>query len=425
MFELKDYRTTRIPNFFEFIRVACPICGHAGGCMINGKGDRVACIRIESERPFSQNSSLPSWLHFLRGEKIQKVNLKSVEEQGHTKLPEPKLDLIYSAMMDHLELSDDHYNHLTSPTRGLNDEQIMRRGYVSFPNKPWSLAKLIQHDLDIEDFAGVPGFFKATNTKGGTYWSISGREGILIPYRDTENRVIGFQYRVDNPAPIAKVKKMSGVHGLKARNKDNLVTVYLDEEVILEKEMQIGEEHALQTSEGKVLGFVSLQKGIRYYWLSSANKKDGTGVGSPNPVHISVPSVDLDKWEKGSSIKRKVVWLTEGALKGDIAADMANQLFTKEQLAQYGNTFINIPGANSWQTVIPTLKKMEVEEINLALDRDFSSNPYVMKALKDFMAYAKKESYHVNMVSWAKEDGKGIDDLFLSRGKIPTVTRIF
>ena len=67
---------------------------------------------------------------------------------------------------------------------------------------------------------------------------------------------------------------------------------------------------------------------------------------------------------------------------------------------------------------------MEVKEINLAFDRDFSSNPYVMQALKDFMTYAKEEGYHVNIVTWGKDDGKGIDDLLLI-GKTPTITPIF
>lgn len=419
---MKGFRATRVPNFFEFIRVACPICGHAGGCMINGEGDRVACIRVESEKPFSKNSSLPSWLHFLV-EKQPKIKKQSIEV-GNEKLSDEELHSVFSTMLDYLELTDYHYNHLTSSSRGLNDEQIMIRQYSSFPNAPWTLARNIKDDLNINSFAGVPGFFEARGKNGETYWSISGRESILIPYRNAKNQITGFQYRLDNPSPISKVQQMSGVYGLKAKNKGNQVSVYHEGNLILEVKMKLDETLELRNSKEKMLGFVSLKKGGRYFWLSSANKKNGTGAGSPSPVHVAVPSMFLKQWEEGKILKRDKIWLTEGALKADIASDMLYRNFTREQLALYGDTFLAIPGVNAWQTVLPVLKQMQVEEINLAFDRDFSSNPYVMKALKEFMTYAKKEGYHVNMVAWGKDDGKGIDDLLLT-GKIPTITPIF
>lgn len=326
-------------------------------------------------------------------------------------------------MLDYLELTDYHYKHLTSSSRGLNDEQIMIREYSSFPNAPWTLARNLKNALNINSFEGVPGFFEAKGKKGGTYWSISG-EGILIPYRNAKNQITGFQYRVDNPPPIAKIQQMSGVYGLKSKNKGNKVSVYHEDDLILEKEMEIGETLKLRNSKGKILGFVSLKKGGRYFWLSSAKKKNGTGSGSPSPVHVSVPSKFLKQWEEGKILKREKIWLTEGALKADIATDMLSRNFNREQLELYGDTFLATPGVNAWQAVLPVLKQMEVKEINLAFDRDFSSNPYVMQALKDFMTYAKEEGYHVNIVTWGKDDGKGIDDLLLI-GKTPTITPIF
>ncbi|GLO68305.1 DUF3854 domain-containing protein [Oceanobacillus kimchii] len=422
---MKDYRSTRIPNFFEFIRIACPICGHTGGCMVNSEGDRVACIRIESDRAFSKNSALPSWLHFLRRNKQQKIEYQDIEEMGNKKLSDEELNEIYSNMLDYMELTEEHYSHLTSPSRGLNEEQIITRAYMSFPNSPWSLARTIQNDLGIDSFAGVPGFYEAKGKKGSIYWSISGQKGILLPYRNVRNEITGFQYRLDNPPPIAKVKQLSGIHGLKARNDGSHVTVIHQNVIVFEQEMMIGETKQVEDLNGKLLGFVTLKKGTRYFWLSSAKKKNGTGSGSPNPVHVSIPSNQLRTWKPGQGIKRKIVWLTEGPLKADISSDMIHQLYSPEQIALYGDTFIAIPGVNSWQTVIPVLEELGVEEINLAFDRDFSSNKYVMNSLKEFMGHAKKLGYHINMVSWGKEDGKGIDDLFVSQRKIPTITPIF
>ncbi|MFD1609775.1 DUF3854 domain-containing protein [Oceanobacillus luteolus] len=423
---MKDYRVTRIPNFLEFIRVACPVCGHTGGCMIHTDGDRVVCIRIESKIPFSKNSSLPSWLHFLNGNKRHPgINDNNIEQnRGNKKLADSELNKVYSIMLDYLELTDEHYNHLTSPSRGLTDEEVMTRGYTSFPAAPWTLAKAIQNDYGIESFAGVPGFFEATG-KYGDYWSVLGREGILIPYRNNRNEITGFQYRIDNPPPVAKIKQLTGVYGLKATNNGNQVKVFYEKELIFEKEMQLNETVSLEDSKGKTLGFVSLKKGNRYYWLSSANKKNGTGAGSPSPVHVAVPSRTLKNWQSGQSLYRKKIWLTEGALKADIAVDMLQRSFTQEQLAKHGDTFAAIPGVNAWQTVIPIFEDMGVEEINLAFDRDFTSNEYVMSSLKEFLVTTKQKGYHVNMVSWGKDDGKGIDDLLLTGSKIPKITRIF
>lgn len=420
---MKGYRVTRVPNFFEYIRIACPICGRTGGCMVNGEGDRVVCIRIESKTPFSKNSSLPSWLHYLK-EKQPKINTDHVAEMGHEKLDDFKLDEVFTTMLDYMELTDEHYKHLTSTSRGFNDEQIMIRGYSSFPNSPWNLARAVQNDLGMNSFAGIPGFFEAVGKENGSYWSITGREGILIPYRNNKNQITGFQYRIDNPPLVANIKQMSGIYGLNAINDGNKVTVSLEGEIIFQKEMALDETVSLTDDNDKTLGFVSLKQGGRYYWLSSANRKNGTGAGSPSPVHVSVPTSDLKQWKAGTSVKRKKIWLTEGALKADIASDMLSRNFNAEQLALYGDTFVAIPGVNAWQTVLPLLEEMEVEEINLAFDRDFTSNVYVMKSLKQFMAHAKEKGYHVNIAAWGKEDGKGIDDLLLLR-KIPTITPIF
>lgn len=151
--------------------------------MIHKDGDRVVCIRVESKIAFSKNSALPSWLHYLN-EKQPKINQDNIEiVEGNKKLSDTQLDEIYSIMLDYLELKDEHYNHLISPNRGLTDEQIMIRGYTSFPNAPWNLARVIQNDFGIESFSGVPGFFEASS-KNGSYWSLSGRDGILIPYRN-------------------------------------------------------------------------------------------------------------------------------------------------------------------------------------------------------------------------------------------------
>ncbi len=126
---MKLLRKTRIPHWYEYYRTPCPICGHVGGCMVNEKGDRVACIRVESERYFSRNSALPSYLHFLKPKNIQKVEIDDADEYQNTyKSEDSTLDYVYRAFLEYLELTDSHYQHLISPKESF---QINKLSYAN------------------------------------------------------------------------------------------------------------------------------------------------------------------------------------------------------------------------------------------------------------------------------------------------------
>ena len=116
----------------------------------------------------------------------------------------------------------------------------------------------------------------------------------------------------------------------------------------------------------------------------------------------------------------KSVWITEGGLKADISADHLENVYTKAQLETLGDTFLAIPGVNTWQIVLPALEEMGVETVNIAFDMDAMSNPDVEKHLKAFIQALKEKGYNVNFVVWNIKDGKGIDDMFLKR-KYPQI----
>lgn len=99
----------------------------------------------------------------------------------------------------------------------------------------------------------------------------------MIPYRNHKNQITGFQYRIDNPPPVAKIKQLTGVYGLRATNNGNHVKVLHNDKVIFQKEMKVNENVSIEDENEKTLGFVALKKGNRYYWLSSSNKKNGIG----------------------------------------------------------------------------------------------------------------------------------------------------
>lgn len=424
---MNNMRKTKIPDWFEFMRVSCPICGKTGGCMLHKDGEAVACIRVSSDRYFSKNSSLPSYLHILKGEnkrnKIEDDALPSYS--GEEKLNDEALDMAYRALLSCLSLDDEHYDHLTSSSRGLNSEQIHIREYKSFPKQPWKVAKEIQSLLGTNDLSGIPGFYLAEG-QYGTYWSISGTESILIPFRNHRNQIVGFQYRIENPLNDVRIKERK--QGIKARiiQQPNVVQVSYHGEILWEREITL-DKYETVTYEDDIVGWVSVKKSNRYFWLSSANKNKGTGAGtgdhSPLPVHVSVSTDTLKQWETGHSKKTRTVWLSEGGLKGDIAVDYIPKLYDQEELDDIGSTFLSLPGVNSWRLALPILKDMNVEQVNLCFDADAVNNIYVRQHLFDCAKQLKLEGYRANIVMW-NSAMKGIDDLVIS-GEIPQIKKLF
>jgi hypothetical protein len=421
MFTVKLMRKTRLEGWYEFSKTPCPICGHTSGCMIHEEGNAVACIRVESDRYFSKDSALPSYLHYLKGDKKQKIDKSQVEEyKGNPKSEPSILDEIYRTFLDCLELEEEHYCHLTSPQRQLMDKQVELRQYRSFPKRPWDIAKIIGEELEISDFTGIPGFY----LKDNQYWSIAGTNGILIPFHNHFNQIVGFQYRIDNPPNEVEVK--INRLGLKARIKEqpNLVQIAFDGEIIQEKHMDLSKSWTSITHDRDILGWVRVVKGNRYYWLSSANKPQGTGSGSPAPIHVAVPTSKLQNWKRNTLLKARSVWLSEGPLKCDIAADCIEKLYDPLELEDIGNTFLALPGVGAWRLAIPIMKEMGVERVNICFDADAVSNPQVKKHLLECAKELKQEGFRANLILWKEEDGKGIDDVLLGK-KIPHIKPLF
>lgn len=419
---MKLMRQTRIKDWYEFYRTPCVVCGSTGGCMAHVDGSVVACIRVPSDRFFSKNSALPSYLHFLKEDKRKRIDTNEVESlyQGNPKQKNSSLNDVYTSLINCLELDEDHYNHLTSKERQLSDQQVMIRDYKSFPDRPWEVVRMIEDELGIEDFTGIPGFY----LKDNKYWTIAGTKGILIPFRNHFNEIVGFQYRIDNPPNVVEVK--INRPGLKAfvKEQPNLIQVTFDGEIILEQSIELSKTWNTITHEGDIKGWIRVVKGNRYYWLSSANKPLGTGSGDPAPIHIAVPTSKLKSWEKGCIHKSRTAWLSEGPLKCDIAADSIERLYDPLEIEDIGSTFLALPGVGAWRLAIPIMKEMGVEKVNICFDADSVSNTQVKKHLLECAKELKQEGFSANLILWNQNEGKGIDDLFLAN-KIPQIKPLF
>lgn len=412
---MSNLRRTKLKGWYEYYRETCPVCQKRGGCMVNEKGDTVVCIRTESEVQFSKR--FPSWIHRLKEARKIKPSEDAAGEfiEGNVKATPGTLHQVFKGLIDATRLTDAHFEHLIN--RSMHDDEVFIREYRSFPERPWNCAKDIAAMVGEEHFTGVPGFFE--NNFG---WSISGREGILIPYRNEFNQIVGFQTRIDNPPNDVEVSPGS-IKGLKARVKQqpNLVQILIDGEIIEEVELELGKTHSVY-NDG--VGFVKLVKGQRYFWLSSANKKNGTGAGDPTPVHVAVPVHELETWETGHLRSASSAWITEGALKADIAVEHISKVFDSEELVEIGTTFLAVAGVNSWRSCLPILKNMKVKHVNIAFDMDAMQNPYVGFHLQELAKQLKREGYTANLVMWNQEDGKGIDDV-LTVKRYPKFKRLF
>lgn len=100
MLHVANLRRTKLKNWYEYYRETCPICNKTGGCMINGKGDTVVCIRTESEVQFSLE--FPSRIHRLKERRshIPSNDLSLDYMEGNKKECEHTLDFVYRGLID-------------------------------------------------------------------------------------------------------------------------------------------------------------------------------------------------------------------------------------------------------------------------------------------------------------------------------------
>ena len=149
---------------------------------------------------------------------------------------------------------------------------------------------------------------------------------------------------------------------------------------------------------------IRMDKGdTRYIFLSSINKKNGVSVGDCNKIHYT-----RNFWKDGKMVIPKVVCMTEGPLKADVAAELS------------GKCFIAIPGVNACGDLMEELaflKEQGCEKIELYFDMDYLTNEYVEKAIKKIGKMVLNAGFKGDRKVWDSAY-KGIDDWYLSRKTI-------
>ncbi|MCH5470553.1 MULTISPECIES: DUF3854 domain-containing protein [Bacillus cereus group] len=393
--------------------------------LVNETETKIICGRIESDTKLGE----AGYLHIVNEKQKRGYDFSPDQMvKEHKKKNDYTLDVLYYMFLQELELREKHIEMLTGPERRIAIETINIRNYKSFPMKPWDVTKEIIKKAGGKTslIVGIPGFY-AKETKDGRYFTFAGRrDSLLIPQRNIYNQICGFQYRIDNPKYVTVVRDHKPSFQAAVIEQPNIIEVTYKingkKESLFKGEVDVKEWYEIDY-EGKKIGEVQLKLESKYIWVSSGGKFHGTGAGNPLPIHVAVPSRELQYWERGELIKKDNVWITEGSLKADISAENLDELLTNEEKLMYGTTVVSIPGVKVWRILIDPLKKMGVKQATFALDMDMITNPDVQRTLLECAQALYQEGISINYASWDINLGKGLDDLLL-QDYIPAVEKV-
>jgi hypothetical protein len=273
-------------------------------------------------------------------------------------------DKTYSALLDMLSLSDDHYDNLIN--RGLTKETIISRKYRTFPivsHEEYPL-KLMEGGYYID---GVPGFFKNNNMK----WELRTiKRGIMIPISNRNNKIVGFQVRKD----------------------DNLLKTFY-------KRNATG-AYELDANKMKIP-----EKEKKFTWLSSKGLQDGTGVNGS--IHYSCDFVLENNVFVPKVPENKGIVLSEGPLKGDIFHEKTNY------------PAITVPGVNCYEHLakeLDFLRERGFKTIYNGYDMDYDQNPNVYKSLEKSYDLILSKGFELKRLLWNNKY-KGIDDYYEAKSR--------
>ncbi|ACM61473.1 CHC2-type zinc finger protein [Caldicellulosiruptor bescii] len=126
----------------------------------------------------------------------------------------------------------------------------------------------------------------------------------------------------------------------------------------------------------------------KYRWFSSSNSKD---VGTP--AEASLHAV--------GSMEEGIVYVTEGALKADVASYLSGQMF------------IGLPGVSSChKQLIETLKQIQPKVVILAFDMDCEEKVEVRLNVEKVKKLLTENGFEFKQITWDRQF-KGIDDYLL------------
>ena len=418
---------TRRRFFFDtrIKRYYCHNCGATGG-VLQFYSEIMGCDTKEAWRSFRGEA--------FNGERSPILHRKEEPpEKEFTKLaPIDIRDLVYRDLLNRLTLPKQEYENLTA--RGLSNKAISENGYKGMPNR--KQADQICADLALKHkLEGVPGFY---NKDGAWHMTTPAFYHLMVPVRDINGRIQGFQLRLGNEVKAVKTSlgKLIGYNvfipkhdffvscnGVEIPFGSMCRPVYVNgklQSYLVEvngKKTPISvddfsrwlktviapcfDENDASSCIGYNISLYGEKKFFpskrivypKYKWLSSA-KMEG-GVGPQNGVHFCF----------GERHKSSFIW-TEGVLKPDVIRELTNM------------TVLGFIGTNS-QAMAPEAIRQMLElgytRAIIAYDSDMWTNPHVKKAHDKLYKTCIDSGLNVSSLVWDKKDKdgnilKGLDD---------------
>lgn len=334
----------------------CPVCGKDKPCLAFPsplQPREVVCSRVASE---DWVEGLQGWRHHLEpGQQAHSPAAPLAPRKRE--IPKAAPELLDEVWNRARELSNplDGRRHLPlfmNARRGMTATQVKARGYF-----PW---------LDLADR-----YAEGYRREGDSRWLLPAR--LVAEFGEKLYQVPGFGQRIKDGQPWA-----AGWSGIFLPCRDPLGSI-------------VG---------GQVMPFEAIRRkhGAPKYATLSAGKLIGAEAG--HLLHCARPT------GFGATSDASRVWLTEGLLKADIAADLlgetvlgaAGQKFEEEALADY-------------------LRALQPSEVVIALDYDApesSAAAKTEKVRKTLGDQLLELGYQVSIACWKPEQGKGLDDLLLA-----------
>lgn len=332
----------------------CNACGEAGGVL------KLHQIYQQLPDTKAAYADLASRWNGLTDEEKEKVPVGTAEPDRV--IPKATFidmrDRVYRELLSLLSLSEEHKKDLLK--RGLTEEQIKAGGYKSLPVLGFcTLAELsLWKSVNISDFqlaikfwkgifeknggSNIPGYFVANDD----IRLVRRKAGYFVPVKDHLGRISGMQIRYDALPENATEKQKEMYH--------------------------------------------------KYSWFSSSEKDTGCTITGIETIH----HVGFDT---KSDSTPETVYLTEGALKADVASAIS------------GRPFIALIGVNNTSQLrmeLDYLKASGTKLIKVAVDMDYRDKPTVRKALDNIMHIISDAGLDSIMLTWPDEY-KGIDDFLL------------
>ena len=331
-------------------RYRCNLCGESGNTLqlyqkLTGLSD---CK--EAYWDIMEHLNLKTEPREILNLKRKEIRKQKEQVVTATILSPKELHQTYQTILNLLPLEEDHVENLIR--RGLSKNEIKNIGYRTFSGSIKHLIPILKK-LNLK-LIGVPGFYSYR----GSIRFIEGKRGILVPYRNFNGYIVGFQLRIDENA-----------RGVDKKGK----------------------------------------KEKKYKWLSSYDFHEGCGSSS---IHYACEFGWNEDEEEFYPIygKDKTIYLTEGAMKADIA----------HYLTDYKLPFIAVAGVNAFTKLeeeLLRLKAYGVEKVVNMYDMDYLTNPNVQKALLRTKEIIQNCGLKYQRYVWNTEY-KGIDDYLKYRKSV-------